>query len=322
MKVSQLVGLNREQITINKNSCLLEVKIKNHNRQPIFVIFPERITNWLRKYLATRNDEESALFINYRGPKDASRRLTVRSVEKIVKAYCRKLGVGFSITPEVLRKVQIINILQQIDETEIITPLSHNTIETNKYNLKNTAKIAKKHGTKARNLSWTAGENFVRQEIEWLKQILDLPFNISSNRNSTNDLLFGCNSCLFRKIAILIVSGRITATEIRSIDKEGLWNNLIGNSNISVSKEHGKEWHQKMMKKIVQYFQAKNYKVVFEPILNYGRADLGINIDHGKTIYVEVGTVSLTKLLYNLFAIKDAVFLVVPSEEYLIEFKT
>lgn len=39
------------------------------------------------------------------------------------------------------------------------------------------------------------------------------------------------------------------------------------------------------------------------------------------TIFIEVGTVSLFKLWYNLLTVKDCTFLIVPSEKYLIEFK-
>ena len=32
----------------------------------------------------------------------------------------------------------------------------------------------------------------------------------------------------------------------------------------------------------------KNYKIILEPNLNYGRADLGIYLEHKKPIYIEI----------------------------------
>jgi len=76
-----------------------------------------------------------------------------------------------------------------------------------------------------------------------------------------------------------------------------------------------------MMDIIHRYFKKQNYEVTLEPILNYGRADLGIYINSKQTIYVEVGTVSLYKLWFNLSTMRNTTFLMVPSEEKIIELK-
>ncbi|MEX2405437.1 MAG: tyrosine-type recombinase/integrase, partial [Candidatus Paceibacterota bacterium] len=44
-----------------------------------------------------------ALFINYRAPSDASRRLTARSIQKKIKKYAIKAGLPTNTTPHVLR---------------------------------------------------------------------------------------------------------------------------------------------------------------------------------------------------------------------------
>jgi len=75
------------------------------------------------------------------------------------------------------------------------------------------------------------------------------------------------------------------------------------------------------MDTIYEYFKTGNYKVILEPILNYGRADLGVYLGPKETIYVEVGTVSLYKLWFNLLTMKNIIFLIIPSEDKIIELK-
>ena len=72
----------------------------------------------------------------------------------------------------------------------------------------------------------------------------------------------------------------------------------------------------------MQLFGLQNYKIVFEPILNYGRADLGVYSKLNKTLYIEVDTVSLFKLWYNFSTMKNATFLIILSENKVIEFNT
>ena len=48
-------------------------------------------------------NKEKALFINYRSRKDASKRLTPRDIEKIIKKYAVTSGVPITTTPHVLR---------------------------------------------------------------------------------------------------------------------------------------------------------------------------------------------------------------------------
>jgi len=135
-------------------------------------------------------------------------------------------------------------------------------------------------------------------------------------------LVLKCDDCILRKIAILIISGKVGATEIRAEENKDLWNNLTENMNFKKTSRHGEEWHRKMMDVIYEYFKLQNYKIVFEPILNYGRADLGVYSKLNKTLYIEVDTVSLFKLWYNFSTMKNATFLIILSENKVIEFNT
>jgi len=77
-----------------------------------------------------------------------------------------------------------------------------------------------------------------------------------------------------------------------------------------------------MIDGISNYLRLQHYKTIAEPILNYGRADLGVYSNSKKPLYIEVGTVSLYKLWYNFLTMKNVSFLLVPSENYAIEFRT
>jgi hypothetical protein len=81
-----------------------------------------------------------------------------------------------------------------------------------------------------------------------------------------------------------------------------------------------------MMSVVSKYFEDQNYKIKLEPNLNlnYGRADLGVYSKQNpkEIFYIEIGTVSLFKLWYNFSTMKNVTFLVIPFEEYFIEFST
>ncbi len=326
LKVTQLVSLNRDQIKIEMNTKNLEIKIldkgKVHSRS---VYLSERAVDSLRKYLQARKDNEKALFINYKGPKNASRRLTVRSVEKIVKEYAKRANFPFSLTPEILRTIHILNVLNQEDEIKIAkTPLLHKSLitkstksyefETNKDLLVNSTKS--EYIKSSESPTWHVVETVIKKEVNWLKN--NIPVLPGSYKK--NPPILNCDDCLLRKIAILIVSGKIKATELKAKNGNDLWNNLTRQENLKKITKHGQEWHGKMMDVMSKYFKAQNYEVVFEPTLNYGRADLGIYLNSNKALYIEIGTVSLFKLWYSLSTMKNVTFLIVPSEECVIEF--
>jgi hypothetical protein len=166
--------------------------------------------------------------------------------------------------------------------------------------------------------TWNYIENIINNEIFWLKE--NIPVLPESYKRRPPFL--GNDDAILRKIAILIVSGEIKATEFRSDSGRPLWDTLMKRSKFKKESYHGKEWHRKMMDAIYEYFKSKNYKVDSEPILNYGRADLGIYSNSGSPIYVEVGTVSLFKLWYNISVMKNVIFLVIPSEKNIVEFRT
>jgi len=323
LKVAQLTALNRDQIKIEPDTRNLEIRIldKENNYQRS-VYLSERAMNWLKKYLKTRLDQDKALFINYRSRKTPSRRLTTRSIERTVKKYIRKAGLLSQLTPETLRNAYTLTILNNEDKIKINhAPLSHKKITIKNYKFisdKKSSVFPSQNINLPKTPQWHIIERVISKEINWLKN--NIPVLPESYKKSPS--LLNCDDCLLRKIAILVVSGKIKAIELeRKNSRKDLWNNLTTKENLQKISRHGEYWHSKMMDVILNYFKDRGNKVISEPILNYGRADLGVVIRPNRVLYIEVDTVSLFKLWYNLSIMKNATFLIIPSEKYAIEFK-
>jgi len=101
MRVAELANLNRDQINFNTR----EIGIIGKGSKPRVVFLSDRAVHWLDEYLRKRTDKEKALFINFRGktPDEGFRRLTPRSIERIVKKYIHKAGIPIEATPHTLR---------------------------------------------------------------------------------------------------------------------------------------------------------------------------------------------------------------------------
>ena len=129
MRISELVGLNRNQIKIKLGMKELELGIIGKGGRARTVYFSERTLFWLNKYLATRNDKDEALFINYRSKKGASLRLTPRSIQKMIKKYTIQAGLPLTTTPHVMRHSFATDLLSQgVDLRTIQEFLGHKSI--------------------------------------------------------------------------------------------------------------------------------------------------------------------------------------------------
>lgn len=313
LKVAELTSINKDDIKIDNltNRAILGVSDKKGNMRSICV--PQGATEWLTKYLNNRKDNDNALFINYKKQKEDHSlpiRLTVRSIERMVQKHGNIIDLSFSITPEVLRNAYIKSVLEN-EPGEIKNIYGHQNLTTKKY-LPNIPTETKLH--KSNKIDWNIIENHIKQEVLWLKNNIDtLPAGYRSK-----DILIVCEDCILRKLAILIVSGKINAKKIK-FEQLPWGDNFEANEN----HRHGEEWHRKMMNVTANYFRKNGYQTSLEPILNFGRADLGVFSKTLKSpIYAEIGTTSLYKLLYNLLTIKNSIFLIIPTEEYMIEFRT
>lgn len=157
----------------------------------------------------------------------------------------------------------------------------------------------------SKSLSWDVVEKAIAKETEWLrKTIVETPYK---DKNI-------CKGCIFRRLAVLILSGNTKARDIKSTIS------LFGKETSPIGKSHGKEWHVKIMKLSNNYFKSLGYDVTLEPNLNMGRADLGIYKNGERDLFIEVGTVSLPKLLFNLESMEGSDFLLVLDSNHAVEF--
>lgn len=131
LRVAELVDLNQEQINRAPLTELLEVVVVGKGGRPRPVFFSRRAQQWIQKYLTMRADEEKALFISTKGPKSASRRLTTRSAENIVKKYALASGAPSFTSPHTLRHSFATDLLAKgADIREVQEFLGHKSIVT------------------------------------------------------------------------------------------------------------------------------------------------------------------------------------------------
>jgi hypothetical protein len=171
--------------------------------------------------------------------------------------------------------------------------------------------------SQSQSLPWDVVEKAIKREMDWLRNVIDTFSDEEKNTPIT------CRECLIRKIAILIVSGKVKTTEItKSPLLRSFWINesKITRKNNKKKIHHGQLWHRKTMKKIESYFLSQGYEVIREPNLHWGRADLGVFKKNKQDLYIEVGTTSFFKIWMNLETMKNFIYLIVPSDNRLIEF--
>jgi hypothetical protein len=162
-------------------------------------------------------------------------------------------------------------------------------------------------------LGWHVVEEAINCEIEWLRTVIE---------QTGPDKVPGCDDCryTYRKMALLIITGKVKAKEFIARDGHDLWDDLTQKHSITGSARRGGGWHKKMMNVITEYFEKQGFDVVPEPFLNKGRADLGIYKDGYTDLFVEVGTTSAYKLCWNLRMLMNSKILLVPDEKRVIEF--
>jgi len=122
LRVSELVSLNRDSINLDRRE--FYVRGKGSKIRPVFL--SETAEKALRYYFEQRKDIESALFVN----KD-NKRLTARSVQRIVRRLAIKAGITKKVTPHTLRHSFGTDLLRSgADLRSIQQLLGHSSITT------------------------------------------------------------------------------------------------------------------------------------------------------------------------------------------------
>ncbi len=134
LRVAELTALNRDQLRIKDNTIDIETAVIGKGSKIRAVYFSIRAVKALRSYLNERKDMDEALFVNYkRGAQkgQASRRLTVKSIEDIVKKYVKIAGLPVMATPHTLRHSFATDLLNQgVDLRTVQEFLGHSNIAT------------------------------------------------------------------------------------------------------------------------------------------------------------------------------------------------
>lgn len=134
LRVSELVKLNRDQINFERR----EFGVIGKGRRARVVFLSDSAVQWLERYLVVRDDDYKPLFIRYSGPSpdknDAdgeSRRLTARSVQRMLEKYVKKAKLPIKITPHGLRHSFATDLLSGgADLRSIQEMLGHKNIAT------------------------------------------------------------------------------------------------------------------------------------------------------------------------------------------------
>ncbi len=104
LRVSELVAVNRDHINLDRREFM--VRGKGQKDRPVFI--SGQAAEWISRYLQERKDNYKPLFIHYSGTQNELddgmyTRLTVRSVQRLVKRYALAAGITKDVTPHTLR---------------------------------------------------------------------------------------------------------------------------------------------------------------------------------------------------------------------------
>lgn len=132
LRVSELIGLDRTHINLERREFM--VRGKGQKDRPVFV--SQEATDWLKLYLEKRTDNLPALFISYSGKHTAGtsgnyRRLTARSVQRMVAHYALLAGITKHVSPHTLRHSFATDLLMNgADIRSVQAMLGHSNIAT------------------------------------------------------------------------------------------------------------------------------------------------------------------------------------------------
>jgi site-specific recombinase XerD len=132
LRVSELVRLNRDQLDFKRK----EFGVMGKGGRPRVVFLSTRAIRWLKEYLAKREDKWRPLFVRFHGKineinEGEKMRLSIRTVQRMVAQYGRKVKLPVKITPHILRHSFATDLLTQgADIRSVQEMLGHKNIAT------------------------------------------------------------------------------------------------------------------------------------------------------------------------------------------------
>jgi integrase/recombinase XerC len=94
LRVSELVGLNRDNVNLDEGW----VRVLGKGKKERLVPLGEKAATILKTWLEDERCQDNTVFVNEKG-----KRLTVRSIERIVQKYVVQCGILKTVTPHTLR---------------------------------------------------------------------------------------------------------------------------------------------------------------------------------------------------------------------------
>lgn len=132
LRVSELVKLDIDKINLNNR----EFGVVGKGGKARVVFLSKRAADWISKYIDAREDQYAPLFIRHKGKidpatPDAKMRLSVRSVQRMIKKYSRKMKLPVEVTPHVLRHSFATDLLiAGADLRSVQEMLGHKNVQT------------------------------------------------------------------------------------------------------------------------------------------------------------------------------------------------
>jgi site-specific recombinase XerD len=132
LRVSELINLNRDHVNTKRREFM--VRGKGQKDRPVFI--SEAAAGWVDHYLDVRDDTLAPLFISYSKNVEANttgdfRRLTARSVQRMVSKYARLAGITKHVSPHTMRHSFATDLLMNgADIRSVQSMLGHSNIST------------------------------------------------------------------------------------------------------------------------------------------------------------------------------------------------
>lgn len=132
LRVSELTKLDRDKVDLERR----EFGVVGKGGKARVVFLSVRASDWLSIYLKARDDHFNPLFIRHHGkidPTDADNdvRLSVRSIQRMIKKYGQKMKLPVDVTPHVMRHSYATDLLiAGADLRSVQEMLGHKNVST------------------------------------------------------------------------------------------------------------------------------------------------------------------------------------------------
>jgi len=134
MRISELVALNADQLSFlsdNDTKRTYELSIVGKGRYVRTIFISPRAAEWLRRYLASRDDVYKPLFVNVRSKDLDHKRLSVRYIQKMISRCAMLAGLSKKVTPHTLRHTYATDLLGHgADLRSVQELLGHKNVAT------------------------------------------------------------------------------------------------------------------------------------------------------------------------------------------------